>query len=77
MISVEGTCLTALVQHWRNPMQSSVLNAPMNPGSPLFPATARHLQEALLILGNIDACAVAAAVAGLGVLAACHRLGLR
>ena len=73
MISVEGTWLANVA---RIAMQSSLLNAAINPGSPVFARTAHYLQEALAILANIDPLAPAAAVAGLGVLVAYIRLRL-
>ena len=51
MISVVVTCLATPGQQWRASVQSSVLNARINPGSPAFAAAVRHLQEALTSAG--------------------------
>jgi hypothetical protein len=76
VISDEVACPATLRRRWHFAVQSSLLNVRINPGSPVFLATARHLQEALAILANLDPLAAVAALAGLGVLVACSRLGL-
>lgn len=52
MISVVVTCLATLGQQWRASVHSSVLNARINPSSPVFAAAVRHLQEALTSTGG-------------------------
>lgn len=62
MISAVVTCLATLGQQWRASVHSSALNARINPGSPIFAAVVRHLQEALTsTVGPLQAVRIASA----------------
>ena len=67
MMSDATTGLAVLWYPWRATVHPSLLNALLNPGSPFFPATAHHLQDALTILANTDPLTLVAALGVLGV----------
>jgi len=60
--------LASLAQQWRSAVHCSLATVRINPGSPAFVASMRHLHEAYAMMGSLDQLTVVAMLGTFGTL---------
>ena len=60
--------LAPLAHRWRSAVHCSLANVRINPGSPAFAASMRHLHEAYAMMGSLDQLTVVAMLGTFGTL---------
>ena len=63
-----GITLASLAQQWRSAVHCSLATVRINPGSPAFVASVRHLHEAYAMMASLDQLTVVAIMGAVGTL---------